>query len=230
MVLGRRSRSPIGALAAALLLTSALGAPVSGTSDEAAVEVVLLANDGVLPLAPDRTIAVITAQPVTGAGPTLADELAVGDVVDLGPALSAELGTPPPVPAEFLTTPDGHAGLITELFAQPDFTEPLGQERVAGIVRGTDTDLDDAAAVRWTGRLTAPADGRYTLSLAATGHSSLVVDGVEAPTQQSCGVSRLNSTSRPGRRWRSRSSSPTPIRTRRRCSGGRRPASLPPRQ
>ncbi|HKW17960.1 MAG TPA: glycoside hydrolase family 3 C-terminal domain-containing protein [Terriglobales bacterium] len=160
---------------------------------------VLLKNDGVLPLKSVKRIAVV--------GP-LADQTAVllGNYngtpthsVSVMEGMKAEFpdakityvagtqflsGQGDPVPASALTTPDGKPGLKTEYSSRPSFDSkptPL-TTRVESALNLNENNLPDQAKgthdlfVQWTGFLNAPATGDYLLGTKADGFSRVSVD------------------------------------------------------
>ncbi|HTM38216.1 MAG TPA: glycoside hydrolase family 3 C-terminal domain-containing protein [Terriglobales bacterium] len=169
---------------------------------------VLLKNDGVLPLKSVKHIAVI--------GP-LAEQTAVllgnyngtpTHTVSVLEGMKAEFpavkityvpGTQflshqgDPVPASALTTPDGKPGLNAEYSSRPSFeaTPTTLVSRVESGVKLTDAELPEEAkatktlAVRWTGLLHATITGDYLLGIKADGFAGVSVD--DKPVAQGWG-------------------------------------------
>ena len=160
---------------------------------------VLLKNDGVLPLKTVKRIAVV--------GP-LADQTAVllgnyngtpTHTVSVLEGMKAEFpqakiilcpGTQflsnrgDPVPASALTTPDGKPGLKAEYGSRPGFdskTTPLAS-RVESVVNLTESNLPEQAkstktlSVQWSGMLTPIATGDYVLGIKADGFARVLVE------------------------------------------------------
>jgi len=166
---------------------------------------VLLKNDGVLPLKSAKRIALI--------GP-LADQTAVllgnyngstSHTVTVLEGIKAEFpeakityvpGTQflsnkaDPVPASVLTTPDGKPGLNAEYSSRPSFEvkpTPI-TSRVESAVNLNESSLPEQAkgvhdlSVKWTGSLSPTATGDYLLGLSVDGFGRLSVDGREVTT------------------------------------------------
>lgn len=159
---------------------------------------VLLKNDGVLPLSVDtRKIAVIGplanaeralhssyAQLPSSTISTLAGlhrAFPTAHIVDIpGEWL---LGADDLIPESALFTPQGQPGLLAEYFA-------TGMRRGAPIIRRTEPrlavsalvptapELRDARSARWSGYLTAPQTGTYRIGLRGTGAAALYIDNV----------------------------------------------------
>jgi beta-glucosidase len=160
---------------------------------------VLLKNDGVLPLKTVKRIAVV--------GP-LADQTAVllgnyngtpTHTVSVLEGMKAEFpqakityvaGTQflsnhgDPVPASALTTPDGKPGLKAEYGSRPGFdskTTPLAS-RVESVVNLTESNLPEQAksiktlSVQWSGFLNPIATGDFLLGIKADGFARVLVD------------------------------------------------------
>ena len=160
---------------------------------------VLLKNDGVLPLKTVKRIAVV--------GP-LADQTAVllgnyngtpTHTVSVLEGMKAEFpqakityvpGTQflsnhgDPVPASALTTPDGKPGLKAEYGSRPGFdskTTPLAS-RVESVVNLTESNLPEQAksiktlSVQWSGLLNPIATGDYVLGIKADGFARVLVE------------------------------------------------------
>ena len=160
---------------------------------------VLLKNDGVLPLKTVKRIAVV--------GP-LADQTAVllgnyngtpTHTVSVLEGIKAEFpqakityvpGTQflsnhgDPVPASALTTPDGKPGLKAEYGSRPGFdskTTPLAS-RVESVVNLTESNLPEQAksiktlSVQWSGFLNPIATGDYVLGIKADGFARVSVE------------------------------------------------------
>jgi beta-glucosidase len=160
---------------------------------------VLLKNDGVLPLKTVKRIAVV--------GP-LADQTAVllgnyngtpTHTVSVLEGMKAEFpqakityvpGTEflsnhgDPVPASALTTPDGKPGLKAEYGSRPGFdseTTPLAS-RIESVVNLTESNLPEQAksiktlSVQWSGMLNPIATGDYVLGIKADGFARVLVE------------------------------------------------------
>ena len=166
---------------------------------------VLLKNDGVLPLKSAKRIAIV--------GP-LADQTAVllgnynggtSHSVSVLEGLKAEFpdakityvpGTQflsnqgEPVPVSFLTTPDGKPGLKAEYSSRPSVdAEPTPlTSRVESAVNLNDSNVPEPAkgihdlSVQWTGSLNPTATGDYLLGLSVDGFGRLTTDGREITT------------------------------------------------
>jgi beta-glucosidase len=164
---------------------------------------VLLKNDGVLPLKSAKHIAIV--------GP-LADQTAVrnynGSTSHTVTVLEGMKGEFPeakityvpgtqflsnqadPVPASVLTTPDGKPGLKAEYSSSPTFDAkptPL-TSRVESSVNLNESNVPEQAkgiaglSVQWTGSLNPTATGDYLLGLSVDGFGRLSVDGREITT------------------------------------------------
>jgi beta-glucosidase len=166
---------------------------------------VLLKNDGVLPLKSVKRVALV--------GP-LADQTAVllgnyngstSHTVSVLEGMKAEFpeakityvpGTQflsnkaDPVPASVLTTPDGKPGLKAEYSSRPSFDAkptPL-TSRVESSVNLNESNVPEQAkgitglSVEWTGSLNSTATGDYLLGLSVDGFGRLSVDGREVTT------------------------------------------------
>jgi beta-glucosidase len=166
---------------------------------------VLLKNDGILPLKSAKRIAIV--------GP-LADQTAVllgnyngstSHTVSVLEGMKAEFpaakityvpGTQflsnkaDPVPASVLTTPDGKPGLQAEYSSRPSFDAkptPLNS-RVESSVNLNESNVPEQAkgisglSVQWTGSLTPTATGDYLLGLSVDGFGRLSIDGKEITT------------------------------------------------
>lgn len=115
---------------------------------------------------------------------------------------TALLPGPDPIPSDFLTSAgDGAPGLRAEYFATPDLSGAPALDRTepyAGIFGGfflfegfnsasphfpVQTN-ENTASIRWTGTLTAPADGTYTLAVTTNGTSTVTLDGVPVLTTE----------------------------------------------
>lgn len=113
---------------------------------------------------------------------------------------TALLPGPDPIPSDFLTSAgDGQPGLRAEYFSTPDRSGAPAVDRTepyAGIFGGfflfegfnaasphfpAQTN-DNTTSIRWTGTLTAPADGTYTLAVTTNGTSTLYLDDVAVLT------------------------------------------------
>ena len=160
---------------------------------------VLLKNDGVLPLKTVKRIAVV--------GP-LADQTAVllgnyngtpTHTVSVLEGMKAEFlqakityvpGTQflsnhgDPVPASALTTPDGKPGLKAEYGSRPGFdsnTTPLAS-RIESVVNLTESNLPEQAksiktlSVQWSGLLNPITTGDYVLGIRADGFARVLVE------------------------------------------------------
>ena len=166
---------------------------------------VLLKNDGILPLKSAKRIAII--------GP-LADQTAVllgnyngnpSHTVSVVEGMKAEFpaakityvpGTQflsnkaDPVPASVLSTPDGKRGLKAEYSSRRSFdAKPTAlTSRVESSVNLNESNIPEPAngisslSVRWTGSLTATATGDYLLGLSVDGFGRLSLDGREVTT------------------------------------------------
>lgn len=107
---------------------------------------------------------------------------------------AALLPGPTPIPSDFLTSAgDGRPGLRVEYFDTPDLSGTPAVDRTepyAGIFGGfflfqgfnaasphfpTQTNAH-TSSIRWTGTLTAPADGTYTLAATSNGTSTVFLD------------------------------------------------------
>lgn len=161
---------------------------------------VLLKNDGILPLKSVKRIAVV--------GP-LADQTAVllgnyngipTHTVSVLEGMRAEFpgaeityapGTPflsshgKPVPSSVLTTPDGKRGLQAEYFASPPIARAKPgslASRIESSVNLTQSDLPERVKgvrplyVRWTGFLNPHETGDYMLGVEADGEARVFVD------------------------------------------------------
>lgn len=165
--------------------------------------IVLLKNDGVLPLAPEqlRRVALIgpamnhtriggggsslvlpwrTVSPLEGIRALLGDR--VETVFDEG--VSMDLYRPEPVPAVCFTTPDGAPGLRAEYFDNAEcHGTPVSVNVEASpnfeLIGGTpDPRLNkDLFSIRWTGRFTPPVTHDYELALYSDDGSRLWIDG-----------------------------------------------------
>ncbi|MGA8443522.1 MAG: glycoside hydrolase family 3 C-terminal domain-containing protein, partial [Candidatus Sulfotelmatobacter sp.] len=166
---------------------------------------VLLKNDGVLPLKSAKRVALV--------GP-LADQAAVllgnyngstSHTVSVLEGMKAEFpeakityvpGTQflsnkaDPMPASVLTTPDGKPGLKAEYSSRPSFdAKPTSlTSRVESSVNLNATNVPEQAkgisglSVQWTGWLNPTATGDYLLGLSVDGFGRLSVDGREVTT------------------------------------------------
>jgi beta-glucosidase len=166
---------------------------------------VLLKNDGVLPLKSAKRIAIV--------GP-LADQTAVllgnyngstSHTVTVLEGMKAEFpeakityvpGTQflsnkaDPVPSSVVTTPDGKPGLNAEYSSRPSFeAKPTPIiSRVESAVNLNESSLPEQAkgihdlSVKWTGSLSPTATGDYLLGLSVDGFGRLSVDGREITT------------------------------------------------
>ena len=171
--------------------------------------IVLLKNNGVLPLAPTtRSIAVVgpaADDPVSLLGnyngisskqvTPLAGLQAAFPAARLGYALGANYtaSTHALVAGTFLSTPDGGQGLVAEYFDNPDLQGEPKLRRVEP--RGYfSSDMEDPAvraavgrtaySIRWTGRITPRASGEYDLTVRLgtwnrSARASLFLDGKE---------------------------------------------------
>lgn len=168
----------------------------------AARSMVVLSNDGVLPLAPASSIAVIGPNArrgqIQGGGSsgvrphhvvTPLDGLTARAARD-GGTVRFEEGTrrdryTRPVPAGQLVTPDGEPGVRVELFAEadrpgePDHVEvtPSLSQRFFGEVPGVGR--SPRLSARLTASFTPDTDGTHTVGLAVAGRASLAIDGRE---------------------------------------------------
>ncbi|MEY9211836.1 glycoside hydrolase family 3 C-terminal domain-containing protein [Thermobifida halotolerans] len=158
---------------------------------------VLLANDGVLPLAASvGGIAVIgpaDEAAVTGIeGSTWVEPgewttplQAIRDRAGSGTSVTHAQGTRgdvalDPVPGDALTDPDGAPGLRGTYYAGPDLSGSPVATRTSATLDFDSAPVSGLPAVwsaRWTGTLTPPATGLCRFSLLFTGRAKLVVDG-----------------------------------------------------
>lgn len=85
------------------------------------------------------------------------------------------------IPAADLAAPDGSAGLLGEYFTSPDLTgTPVSRvDPGIGARRGfrPPQTTGPVQSIRWTGTLTAPSMGTFTLALLTTETCKLIVDG-----------------------------------------------------
>ncbi|MFW5947108.1 MAG: glycoside hydrolase family 3 C-terminal domain-containing protein [Gemmatimonadota bacterium] len=170
-------------------------------ADVARASMVLLKNDGILPLPKDLgTLAVIgpnadewrmllgnyngvPADPIT---PLRGIREAVPDARVLyarGSDLAEGFPTYDPVPAAVLSAPDGEPGLQAEFF---DDYEPTGEPLFTRVDSTLDVDWRDGApredmdaddfAVRWTGTLRPEHTGEYRLGLVGTSRYRLFLE------------------------------------------------------
>jgi beta-glucosidase len=159
---------------------------------------VLLRNDGVLPIAPSvRSIAVIgpagaDAQYVVGGSasvtilpsrrsePLAAIRTRAGAAVTVEHAQGALADVPlPAVPPSRWMTPDGTPGVRASYWAGPSLTgEPAFTRREPTIeVVGTPPGLPESWSARWAARLVPRLSGSHRISLALAGIATVRIDG-----------------------------------------------------
>jgi beta-glucosidase len=111
--------------------------------------------------------------------------------VDYVEGVSLPNPNPDPIPTDNLTAPDGSHGLKAEFYTTPDLSGSPAAERVdtqTTFFRGyrppqTPTPIRSA---RWTGKLTVPKSGTYTLALLTDAGCKLTIDGksvIDEPAQ-----------------------------------------------
>ena len=169
----------------------------------AARSIVLLKNDGLLPLAPARLQRIALIGPAmkharTGGGGSslvlpwrtvsplegITAALAGRATLLFEEGVSIDMYRPAPIPAEFFHTPDGAPGLRAEYFDNADCTgAPVGAQTepraFLELIGGTpDPRLNkDLFSIRWTGRFTPPVTHDYELALCSDDGSRLWIDG-----------------------------------------------------
>jgi len=169
--------------------------------------IVLLKNDGILPLAATRRkIAVVGAtadllesvqgnyngEPSHPLTPLAGMKMQFGAdaILYAAGSIGAE-GTPAPIPAEYLRTTDHKPGLLAEFFADATFTgAPVAQRVDARInfdwnrVSPAPGVSDRNFAVRWTGEFVPPATGDYKLSFHCMKPTAVFDPGPDVPESQ----------------------------------------------
>ena len=180
------------------------GEPHRALAQEIATRsIVLLKNDGLLPLAPERFRRIALIGPAmnharTGGGGSslvlpwrtvsplegLTAALAGRATILFAEGVSMDLYRPAPIPAEFFQTPDGIPGLRAEYFDNADCAgEPVCAQvetrAFLELIGGTpDPRLNkDLFSIRWTGRFTPPVTHDYELALCSDDGSRLWLDG-----------------------------------------------------
>jgi beta-glucosidase len=146
-----------------------------------------------------------TVSPLEGIQARVGAGVAVNHVAGSDPVTSAALlPGPDPIPSDFLTpaTGDGN-GLRAEYFLNTDFSGVPELDRVepyAGFAGGfflfgglnansphfppPPQSINGNSSVRWTGTLTAPADGTYELSVSTNGTSTVFLDDAPVITTE----------------------------------------------
>jgi beta-glucosidase len=170
----------------------------------AAKSMVLLKNDGVLPLTPERLRRVALIGPAmnhtrTGGGgsslvlpwrtvsPLQGITALLGDLVEcvFAEGVSIDMYRPAPIPAEFFRLPDDSGpGLVAEYFDNADcagaplYTQVEPRAYFELIGGAPDPRLNkDLFSIRWTGRFTPPVTHDYELALCSDDGSRLWLDG-----------------------------------------------------
>ncbi len=170
----------------------------------AAKGIVLLKNDGLLPLAPERLHRVALIGPAmnharTGGGgsslvlpwrtvtPLEGITALLGDRAEctFAEGVSIDMYRPAPIPAEYFHTPDGASpGLVAEYFDNADcagaplYTQVEPRACFELIGGSPDPRLNkDLFSIRWTGRFTPPVTHDYELTLFSDDGSRLWLDG-----------------------------------------------------
>ncbi len=170
----------------------------------AAKSMVLLKNDGLLPLAPERIRRVALIGPAmnhtrTGGGgsslvlpwrtvsPRQGIAALLGDRAEcvFAEGVSIDMYRPEPIPAECFRTPDNSApGLVAEYFdnaecaGTPLYTQVEPRAYFELIGGAPDPRLNkDLFSIRWTGRFTPPVTHDYELALCSDDGSRLWIDG-----------------------------------------------------
>jgi beta-glucosidase len=166
---------------------------------------VLLRNDGILPLDPSKTKKLAIIGPAAGtfqhgspgyhgsnghlvtpregierrAGSATAVSFVAGTILPGSPIATSQL-----VPETWLRTPDGQPGLRGQYFANRDLSgEPAltRTDRNVEFAWGNGSPAPslpaDGFSVRWTGKLVPPASGRYVLTVTSDDGSRLSLDG-----------------------------------------------------
>ena len=166
--------------------------------------IVLLKNDGVLPLAPERikTIALIgphakkartggggssMVQPWETVSPYQGVTALLKDRVKITYAEGTHIDPirPVPLPSKYLRTPDGRSeGLLGEYFANSRFEGAPVFTRIDPLIDfnfsadGVDPRIIlNEFSVRWTGKFIPPATRRYRLAIGSDDGSRLTIDG-----------------------------------------------------
>jgi beta-glucosidase len=166
---------------------------------------VLLKNDGILPLDPSKTKKLAIIGPAAGmfqhgspgyhgsnghlvtpqegierrAGSATAVSFVAGTILPGSPVATSQL-----VPETWLRTPDGQPGLRGQYFANRDLSgEPAltRTDRNVEFVWGNGSPAPglpaDGFSVRWTGKFVPPTSGRYVLTVTSDDGSRLSLDG-----------------------------------------------------
>ncbi|GAA0248609.1 beta-glucosidase [Cryptosporangium japonicum] len=185
-----------GALAGGpVVLTEPAPAPTPTLHDAAVASFVLLANDGVLPLAPGRSLAVIgpnaarptyqgatfgRIHPFDGvATPLDAVRARFGTVVHAPGTAQPEAG---PLTGPGVTTPDGRPGLLVEHWRRGEDTPALADVRQSSLFTwfgavpgvGPTPEID---RVRLSATVTPDLSGVHRLTIGGSGALTLTVDG-----------------------------------------------------
>lgn len=170
--------------------------------DAACEGIVLLKNDNAtLPLDTSRikSIAVIgpaavdmqagalgspNVQPFYTISPLDGINKAAGQNINVQYVEGVTLPSPSPdaVPSDVLTAPDGNPGLLGEYFTTPDLSGQPAASRVdqkMTFFRGfhPPSTPSPVRSARWTGTLTPPRSGLYTLAVLTDAGARLIVDG-----------------------------------------------------
>jgi beta-glucosidase len=166
---------------------------------------VLLRNDGILPLAPRKTKKLAVIGPAADtfqhgssgyhgsnghlvtarqgierrAGSATAVSFVAGTILPGSPVATSQ-----PVPETWLRTPDGQPGLRGQYFANRDLSGEPALTRTDRNVEFAWGDGSPAAglpadefSVRWAGKLVPPTSGRYVLTVTSDDGSRLSLDG-----------------------------------------------------
>jgi len=170
------------------------------TREAAAEGMVLLKNDGVLPLVLEgmRTLAVIGPNAdrarVTGGGSAqVRAHYEISPLEALQDRLGGQLQvrhepgcrtdrTTPPLSGPRLTAPDGRSGLLAELYRGHDLAGEVvrrvrPQSSVLEFISSPDSALGEAFSARVTGRFTPDESGTYDFTLSQAGRGRLILDG-----------------------------------------------------